>query len=160
MLDEATFQNQIAAGPERWVLADGRSLAGQGTAYEKLLQQASIPDLRGVFVRGKNNGRNDGYQNLDGDLALGQLSKDKFKAHSHGGSTANDTPDHVHHFGGYPFGVDYGGSNTTQNLGVKPNGFDQNTDGANTRHTHSIAMDGDNETAPKSVTLNAFIRID
>jgi len=81
MLDEGTFQAQIGAG-ETWVLANGRSLAGQGTAYEHVTHSTVIPNLLGVYVRGKNNGRNDGFQNPDGDLPLGQVTADKFRGHS------------------------------------------------------------------------------
>jgi hypothetical protein len=158
MLDEATFQAQMGTG-QTWVLADGRSLAGQGTLYESVTHSASIPNLLGVFVRGKNNGRADGNQNPDGDLPLGQFTADRFAQHSHGGTTLPDSPDHTHGFGGYGFGVNYGNNNGTANLGVPVNNFHVNTEGASTRHTHPIHAEGGSDTAPKSVTLNPFIRI-
>lgn len=158
MLDAAQFQGQAGPG-ETWVLADGRSVAGQNTLYEKVTKTSQLPNLLGVFVRGKNNGRNDGNQNPDGDLGVGQLTPDKFLHHNHGASTDDDSPDHSHGFGGYAYGSSYGGDNTAQNLGVSPNGFYRQTDGANRRHQHGIKPDGGNETAPKSVTMNPFIRI-
>ena len=158
MLDQTTFQSQVNPG-EWWLLADGRSIAGFNLKYETLTQQSNIPNLLGVFIRGKNNGRADGNQNPDGDLALGQFSPDKFASHNHGGVTGTDSPDHTHGFGGYQYGVNYGGDNTAMNLGVSPNGFYRYTDGASTRHTHAITPSGGNETAPKSVTLNPFIRV-
>jgi len=159
MLDEATFRKQMG-NQEDWILADGRSIAGQNTKYEKVTGSTTIPNLSGVFVRGKNNGRADGYQNPDGELNLGQMSMDKFKSHDHGGTTGDDSPDHAHGFGGYSYGVEYGSDNTGHNLATPPNGFYRATDGASTRHKHAISSNGGNETAPKSVTLNPFIRID
>lgn len=83
MLDEATFQGQTTnPSPERWVLADGRDVTG--SAYQALTSQTNIPDLRGNFIRGKNNGRSDGKQNPDGDLGLGAYTASKFQAHNHG----------------------------------------------------------------------------
>jgi hypothetical protein len=158
MLDEAAFQSQVGAG-ERWVLANGASVAGQNTLYERVTRTSTIPNLLGVFVRGKNNGRSDGYQNPEGELALGQVSADRFKQHNHSGGTGPDAPDHTHGFGGYPFGASYGGDNQSQNVNTPPNGFHRQTDGASARHSHSIPQDGGSETAPKSVTMNPFIRI-
>jgi hypothetical protein len=158
MLDQNTFQQQIGAD-ETWVLADGSDLAGQNTKYETVTHSSKLPNLLGVFVRGKNNARSDGFQNPDGELALGTLSRDRFAAHSHGGNTGTDSPDHQHGFGGYPFGASYGGDNGAQNLTVHPNGFYRTTDSTTTRHSHAINSEGGLDTAPKSVTLNPFIRI-
>jgi hypothetical protein len=156
MLDHATFQAQVGAA-ETWVLADGRSIAGLGTKYENVTHTATIPNISGVFVRGKNNGRNDGYQNPDGELALDQTTSDKYKTHNHGGNSGTDSPDHSHGFGGYPFGASYGDDKQAQNLNTAPNGFFRITAGADHRHTHQISADGGNETAPKSVTLNPLL---
>jgi hypothetical protein len=160
MLEEPAFQQHV--GPdEKWVLADGRSVAGQNTDYELLTNTTTIPNLLGVFVRGKNHGRQDAFRNPDGDLALGQVTSHRLQRHNHGGQTGQDSPDHVHGFGGYPFRVSYGNNNNTANLEVAPNGFHRATEGASTRHAHPIVPDGNSdETAPTNVTLNPFIRID
>ena len=157
MLDEHTFRQEMGAG-ENWIMADGRSIVGQGTRYEQL-GFTHVPNLCGVFVRGKNNGRADGYQNPDGELPLGQMTQDRFMHHNHTGQTGDDSPDHSHGFGGYPFGASYGGDNSTENLGTAPNGFYRQTDGASVRHKHAIATDGGLETSPKSITLNAYIKL-
>lgn len=91
MLDESTFQSQnTSPSPERWVLADGRNVAG--SVYQSLTGSATIPDLRGNFTRAKNNGRSDGKQNPDGDLALGTYTASKFASHMH----AYTDPGHTH----------------------------------------------------------------
>lgn len=83
MLDESTFQAQnTSPSPERWVLADGRDVTG--STYQSLTGDTTIPDLRGNFLRGKNNGRSDGKENPDGDLALGTYTASKFASHNHG----------------------------------------------------------------------------
>lgn len=58
LITESQFQAQFGTG---WVLADGRSVTG--SRYATLTGKTTIPDLRGVTLRGKNNGRSDGYEN-------------------------------------------------------------------------------------------------
>ena len=146
MLDATTFSAQQNPG-ETWILADGRSIAGLGLRYETLTASASIPNLLGVFVRGKNNGRSDGSQNPDGDLALGTFTTDRFASHNHGGgshthstSTQNGA---APQFGGLVVRIPGAGT------------FDSATDSSGT----IIATQGGPETSPKNVTLNPFIRV-
>lgn len=128
MLTEAQFQAQIGnPSPAIWVLADGRSAVG--TSYQSITGFTTIPDLRGIFTRGKNNGRSDGKQNPDGDLALGTYSDDKFESHTHSAYTSI---------------VAQGPTAATTFSYLFP---------GNTGAT------GGNETAPKNVTINFFIRI-
>lgn len=72
MLTEAQFQ---ALNGASWILADGRSV--DGSSYAVMTGQTSVPDLRGMVLRGKNNGRSDGRENpsvvLKGDLTLGSF---------------------------------------------------------------------------------------
>ena len=81
MLTEEQFIAENGAG---WVLADGRDVTG--SKYDTLILGGlggNIPDMRGQFLRGKNNGRLDGNENPDGDLALGTLQVDAFQGHEH-----------------------------------------------------------------------------
>ena len=146
MLDAATFSAQQNVG-ETWILADGRSIAGLNLAYETLTRTSVVPNLLGVFIRGKNNGRNDGLQNPDGELALGQATADRFQSHNHGGG------DHTH-------------ATSTQNgAAVQFGGLivripgTGTFDSATTTSGPIITMQGGPETSPKSVTLNPFIRV-
>jgi len=77
MLDEAEFQAEIN---NKWILADGRLVTGSD--YEALTTENNVPDLRGQFLRGKNNGRVDGEENPGGDLALGDLQQGLVGPHS------------------------------------------------------------------------------
>lgn len=75
MLTEVQFQAQWNVG---WILADGRSVVG--SRYHTLTGHTVAPDLRGMFLRGKDNGRG---LNPDGELALGTETPDQMLAHTH-----------------------------------------------------------------------------
>lgn len=130
MLTESQFAGQLPAGSGTWVPADGRNVSG--SAYSTLTTFATVPDLRGIFRRGKNNGRSDGNQNPDGDLALGTYSADKFISHTH-------TYDDVQTFVSVSSGT--GQSPLFPAAPAQTGNF------------------GTNETAPKNVTINSYIRI-
>lgn len=166
MLTEIQFQTQIGnlSPPDLWVLADGRSVVG--STYATITGNTNIPDLRGVITRGKNNGRSDGNQNPDGDLALGTYTADKFASHTHSdsGHTHGVTdPGHGHVVNAGQFGVGGGAGNllyaddATTNRNDTTNG---NGTGITVNiSTANIQFTGGNETAPKTVTINKFIRI-
>ena len=44
---------------DKWVLADGRRVSPK-SEYTKLTGETTLPDLRGMFIRGMNEGRKDG----------------------------------------------------------------------------------------------------
>lgn len=137
LLTEAQFQAARGTG---WVLADGRSVAG--SAYATTSGQTSVPDLRGVYLRGKNNGRADGKQNPDGEVALGTYQADTFASHNH---------------------VDgFAGVNTTASFGVTTTAAAGNINsqsGTNTNFHAITSSTGGNETRTRNVTVNYFVRI-
>lgn len=147
MLTEAQFQAEL--GSTKWVLADGR--ASTGTDYGTLTALPNIPDLRGLFLRGKNNGRTGTESNPSGDLAIGSFQDDAFQAHNHGGGNHNHaipnneylTPDGVDwsddEWGGYKGPI-------SENV---PTSYSGNI----------IATEGTNETRPKNITVNYFIKV-
>ncbi len=136
LLMEAQFQAVAGNG---WVLADGRSVAG--SAYAVTTGNNNIPDLRGMFLRGRNSGgstagvRGDGNENPDGVLALGTTQGDMFASHSHG---------YIHPWSG---GAMLDPSTPGQQTGGKRD------------VSHSSDAAGGNETRPKNVTVNYFLRI-
>lgn len=121
---------------DNWVLADGRSVTG--TKYASVTGNSTIPDMRGTFLRGKDNGVG---RNADGDLALGTYTDDKFESHTHtiyadlSGSGSIPSPSHV-----------------IQDAAITVPGVAYETTG-------SISASGSNETSPKSIIVNFFIRI-
>lgn len=66
----------------RWALADGRNVSG--SAYANLTGIITVPDLRGLFLRGLNAGRADGNQDPDGAGRVpGGLQLDQLQGHGH-----------------------------------------------------------------------------
>ena len=66
-----------------WVLADG-SRVSQSTSYVKITGKSVLPDLRGVFIRGLNLGRQDGKEDPNGaNRKSGDYQPDDFKSHTH-----------------------------------------------------------------------------
>lgn len=78
VLTEAQFQSETGTN---WILADGRNVAG--SRYSTVTGFTNVPDLRGVFRRGKNNGRADGRQNTYGEELLTAFEFDGPGQHIH-----------------------------------------------------------------------------
>jgi len=101
-----------------------------GSLYHTVTGSSTIPDLRGRFLRAKSHASGN---NPDGDLALGTYSADKYLAHAHS-TNGNDNP-----------------ANATGSTFA----FGQ----ATVTGTVATNTSGGNETAPRSITVNVFIRI-
>lgn len=129
LLTESQFQLENGMG---WILADGRNVAG--SRFSTLFGANTVPDLRGVALRGKNNGRSDGNQNPDGDLALGLYQADMYASHSHYMSLR-------------VYGVEGSDDGGSRNREITSVGW-ANTDAA-----------GGNETRMKNVTVNFFVKV-
>ncbi len=130
MLTEVQFQAQNGSG---WVLCDGRDVTGSD--YDTLTGNTTLPDARGQFLRGKSHGRSDGQENPDGDSALGTAQTDAFDSHSHT-LTGVQSP------------LTAGNRNVLGSFASGP---------ANS--AESTTSDGGNETRPKNITINIFIKI-
>lgn len=76
-LTEAQWQDETSDG---WILADGRDVTG--SAYAVLTGNTTAPDARGLFLRGKNNGRSTATGNPV-EESLGTYEADTIKAHTH-----------------------------------------------------------------------------
>ena len=100
MLSQADFSNNYGAD---WVLADGREISTQ-TSYYKILGKKQIPDLRGMFLRGLNEDREDGMQDIDDARVAGDMQIDTFQGHFHGFEHA---PTSAAHFGNSVTGNQY-----------------------------------------------------
>lgn len=151
MLTEGQFQAQLGnPSPMTWILADGSDVTGSSYAG---LVGANVPDLRGIFQRGKNNGRSDGDQNPDGDLALGTYTAGRNQSHTHGVTD----PGHLHTYsqGGF------GGDNRTTGSAYGANGSGSYGNVATSASGTGISIlgEGGGDTAPGNVTVNTMIRI-
>lgn len=127
LLTETQFQSQFGAG---WVLAKGQNVSGSN--YANITGSLTVPDLRGVFLRGKNNGRSDGNENPDGESSLGTYQGDQLSSHNHTYTRSSSVDPG---WGQYAAG---GGANSNQ---------------------VAVTSTGGNETRSKNVTVNYFIRI-
>lgn len=84
---------------------------------------------------------------------------DQNKQHNHGGSTGNDSPDHVHYYQHFilsnpdhTYAVGWGDASWHPGYENVASG------GASTRHTHSISSDGGTEARPKNYTVRLWKR--
>lgn len=86
MLDTVQFNEVTQSG---WVLADGRNV--NGSIYFEITRIDTVPDLRGMFLRGLNVDRNDGKEDPGlGDRKIGSFQDDLLGSHSHDLETNND----------------------------------------------------------------------
>jgi microcystin-dependent protein len=68
--------------PIGWMLCDGSTIPIEYETLRKLVGN-KVPDLRGTFLRGSNNGRNDGRGDVDISRSLGSYQNDTFSSHRH-----------------------------------------------------------------------------
>ena len=125
----------------------------------------NLPDARGVFLRGLDNGRG-----LDSGRSLGSYQGDTFASHAHG---VND-PGHAHgvYDPGHAHGIYGGSSGSYQGGGAYGASFGNNgNSGAGTTAGNgtgigiygngtgiSIQANGSGETAPKNLAVNVLIK--
>jgi microcystin-dependent protein len=185
------------SAPSGWVLCNG-GLYGRtsgdpspqpnlfgviGTTYGAGdgLTTFAVPDLRGMFVRGFDNGRG-----IDPLRVFGTTQADAFKSHNHTGLTGGATANHSHSFSGTTGtdSPDHTHAYSVTGFQSQPNDFEngsgkkavytpQQTGGASTRHAHSysgttglmsadhqhgITADGLTETRPQNVAMNYIIK--
>jgi hypothetical protein len=134
MLSEAQFKDAYGKNGEKWELAQGQE-APADSKY-RLFVGERLPDLRGVFLRGKNHGRETTTGNPEGELNVGDYRKDELGAHAHG---------------------------LTQ-LGIGGNESNDPSDNVRARFRNPVPKTTDSfggqETRPRNVTVNYFIRVD
>jgi microcystin-dependent protein len=142
--------------PDGWMLCDGSTFSG--TTYPELqavLGSTTLPDLRGVFLRGLDNGRG-----LDTGRAIRTYQADDLKAHNHTGTTStNGSHTHTQYRsdGGNGGGAlhGYGGDNIGR-ITISSNAM---AAAGNHNHTLNINNTGGTETRPKNVAVNYIIRV-
>lgn len=145
MLTEVQFQ---ALKDSTWVLMDGRDVTG--SEYNTITGNTTLPDARGQHLRGENNGRVDGQENPDA-TALGGAQTDAMQGHNHLGTGA----------GSNEFLYRRGANGIYNDPFAGGTVYDRNTVTAGTETTNGV--DGTprigNESRPKSITINYFIKI-
>lgn len=135
-----------------------------------------LPDFRGVFPRGWDDGR--GY---DSGRVFGSSQDSDNKSHNHGGITGNQNSDHTHGFSAttswagdhsHSFqtaadngparartgGSDVGGSGTTSVAGGHNHTLSGTTAGMSHNHAHNISAQGGTESRPRNLAINFAIK--
>lgn len=169
--DQLTPASQVAyfarsTAPSGWLKANGAAVSR--TAYARLfaaigtawgagdgLNTFNVPDLRGEFIRGLDDGRG-----IDKDRALGTIQASQNLAHGHTGSTSSGGS-HAHSF------TDTGPVNKAGNdlaAGNAHSGIwasnSSKTTGSAGSHSHNVTVleSGGNEARPRNVALLACIK--
>ncbi len=127
-----------ATPPEGWAQCNGASF--DKTKYPKLAQaypNGVLPDLRGEFIRGWDNGRG-----IDNGRSILSFQYDAFRRHNHSIYTTNSDRATLEYTDPMR-GSMTGGPNERGSLG----------------ENKSIGMNGDNETRPRNVAFNYIIRM-
>lgn len=161
-----------------WIVCNGAALTAD-TKYTKLKQVLGtswgtnrVPDLRGTFLRGVNNGRSDVYKDVDAATRVavnsgntgdntGSFQADEIQSHKHTGSTSSDGA-HTHKVD-YPFSSSEVGDGAVSIMGDDQNNgswkaYDiLTTDGAHV-HTISIANTGGSDTRPVNAAVVYIIK--
>ena len=109
-----------------------------------------VPDLRGEFVRGWDDGRG-----VDVGRAIGTSQNEDFKSHSHGASSSV-VGDHTH--GGVTSGGPGNVSGRWDATGIGNNNTPQTDPAGSHNHTITVNATGGSETRPRNVALMYIIK--
>ena len=176
------------SAPSGWIICDG-ALYGRtsldpspqvnlfsviGTTYGigDGLTNFAVPDLRGMFVRGFDNGRG-----LDPLRVFGSQQAYGVESHNHGGVTGGQSVGHTHSFSGTTGGMSvrpkvssFGGSANANTLNAgqisasnvdmvdHTHSYSGTTSNQSVDHTHTISSYGTTETRPYNVAMNYIIK--
>lgn len=122
---------------------------GSASADFAANKRLTIPDQRGEFVRGWDDGRG-----VDAGRALGSAQADENKSHTHT-ATAESAGAHTHQFdGGMPNGGNTSGSGNIESRATL-------TTGSAGAHTHPITVQaaGGTEARPRNIAWLACIKL-
>lgn len=154
VLTQADFMTVTGGG---WALADGAS--SLGTDYFALTGKATLPDLRGTFLRGENAGRSDSWADPAGAKIIGSNHFDGTRA-PRNVDPLPTTDDRQ----GIRFGTGSGsGPFVVGNVGttLSPLGAIDYTS-AEAPHGHTVQKTGggwDDDTTPYHTVVNYYIKV-
>jgi len=137
----------------KWVLAEGQDVTA--SEYGKLLGGNRIyaPDLRGMFLRGMNENRNDGRQDPEQNRGAGDYQSDALREHGHSTSAT-----------GYRYNVpdaqsDYPWDNKHKDLGYTSDGDADLVPAPVGPVIVNGSLKGAEETRPKNVAVFFYVKI-
>lgn len=181
-----------ASAPTGWIKANGAAVSR--TTYAALFAAIgtlygagdgsttfNLPDMRGLFARGLDDGKG-----IDPSRAQGSVQSSQNLSHNHGGTTGGHSANHIHYgttdspnadhihytpvvsssFGGVAGIVStaFNGSGTSTGQYMPTGGISSNhqhafaTSGASADHNHSIPAAGGTESRPTNMALLAIIK--
>jgi hypothetical protein len=163
LLSETQWASVLGPEAVKWVLCDGRNVAG--SRYATVTGQANVPDLRGAFIRAAGQNSNS-YANWNGG-AVGASHGDTTRLPRNTAFSLSTDGAHTHPLHLFAWDSGLGHTNDRTNH-VAPAGGAWDNPGrvssptdrmdAAGAHTHTISG-GDVETAPVHYGLNTFIKI-
>jgi microcystin-dependent protein len=150
--------------PEGWLKCNGDAIPNTtGTVQSKTANfstlysiiGANLPDLRGYFIRGLDDGRN-----IDTGRQIRTNQDDAFKLHTHTGSSAS-AGGHKHTYNSHSATFDLQGGSSggaVRNIMRNPDSNGQTSSTGDHTHTITIGDSGGTETRPKNVALHYIIK--
>jgi len=160
----AVFCIAVATVPSDYLECNGAAVsrttysalfAVVGTAYGAGNGSSTfnIPDLRGEFIRGFDNGRG-----VDSGRSIATAQSDQNKAHNHTATSSVTDPEHTHSFGSN--NSDSGDGNTLNDRTNQPNTrtMTSNSSATNISVSTTIANDGGTENRPRNIAMMYVIK--
>ena len=142
--------------PPGWLLCHGQTVP-TGSEYESLRKMvgSNLPDLRGLFLRGRNEGRTDDWKDPD-ERPIGRLQGDATRRPNNP-FTSDAQGNHRHGLLDWRYHNRRDDPGNFGHLESRPDGDRQYTEYAGA-HTHTITGGGDSETRPKNICINWIIK--
>lgn len=184
-----SFAGPTSKIPAGWTVCDGRQLDGTTAQYKQLYDMIgnswggsgtnfNLPDLRGAFLRGVNEGKTGTYSdpnastrsasNSGGNTGdkVGTIQTDQTRSHVHGGSGYTDTDGAHQHKGHVTARADNDDNDmpfnylTYDDVNYYYNTIDIKSNGSEHRHHFSMTTDatGGNETRPVNAAVYYIIK--
>jgi len=162
----AVFCIAVASVPSGYLECNGQSVSRTtfaalfaviGTQYGSSSGSTfKVPDLRGEFIRGFDNGRG-----VDSGRSVASSQSDQNKQHNHSASSSSNVSDPGHtHTANYGQGnlVSSGGAFGLRDSGTA-NRINSNNTGISVSTSTSIGNDGGNETRPRNIAMMYVIKV-
>lgn len=143
-----------------WVLADGRSST---TEYFTAFGNANIPDMRGQFLRGMNENRNDSFEDPE-TREVGSLQIDTLGSHDHTASLSGSTSIAGAHSHSMTFYQNNGNTGSNPYGSLSSSSFSKTTSTSG-EHSHTVTVSGttestgSTETRPTNITVYWYIKV-
>ena len=169
-LNETQFRTALglnSSEDHKWVLADGRNVAG--SQFQAITGLANVPDLRGAYLRMAGQNSNN-QPDWNGETLRGYQNWMTARSRTTMTGATNNTGNHNHEQGYRTTGAayyEYGHRALNKNAWVSSNHSsgtlpsDLPYTNTNGNHTHTVSINGggDKETRPNSFSVNYFIKI-